>query len=89
MFFVDISVTYQPIFMKLVKIIFQQNPNIAENFVKLYSVYQKLDHLTCSKLKLWRPYFKSIKLIQEFYYMSNGLTFAILTLTLLWATIKI
>ena len=25
------------------------------NFVKLYSVFQKLDHLTCSKLKLRRP----------------------------------
>ena len=32
------------------QIIFQQSPNIPENFVKLYSVFQKLDHLTCSKL---------------------------------------
>ena len=27
-------------------------PNIAENFVKLYAELQKLDHLTCSKLKI-------------------------------------
>ena len=44
---------YQPNFMKFCKkIIFQQSPNIPENFVKLYSVFQKLDHLTCSKLTL-------------------------------------
>ena len=34
---------------------FKQNPNIPENFVKLYIVFQKLDHLTCNKLKLRRP----------------------------------
>ena len=27
-------------------------PNIDKNFVKLYSELQKLDHLTCSKLKI-------------------------------------
>ena len=34
--------------------IFKQNSNIPENFVKLYSVFQKLDHLTSSKLNLSR-----------------------------------
>ena len=34
---------------------FQKNPNSPENFVKLYGVFQKLDHLTCNKLKLRRP----------------------------------
>ena len=37
------------------KAIFYSNPDSPENFVKLYSVFQKLDHLTCSKLKLRRP----------------------------------
>ena len=37
------------------KTILKQNPNIPENFVKLDSVFQNLDHSTCSKLKLWRP----------------------------------
>ena len=37
------------------KVIFYSNPNSPENFIKLYSVFQKLDHLTCSKLKLRRP----------------------------------
>ena len=40
------------------KPIFFSNPNTSdspENFVKLYSVFQKLAHLTCSKLKLQRP----------------------------------
>ena len=37
------------------KAIFYSNPNSPENFVKLYSVFQKLAHLTCSKLKLRRP----------------------------------
>ena len=36
------------------KAIFYSNPNSPENFVKLYSVFQKLDHLTCNKLKLRR-----------------------------------
>ena len=34
-----------------VQIIFRQNLNIPENLVKLYIVFRKLDHLTCSKLK--------------------------------------
>ena len=38
-----------------VKAIFYSNPNSPENFVKLYSVFQKLDHLTCNELKLLRP----------------------------------
>ena len=33
----------------------KQNTSIHENFVKLYIVFQKLDHLTCNKLKLRRP----------------------------------
>ena len=59
------------------KAIFYSNPNSPENFVKLYRVFQKLDYLTCSKVKLRRPS-KPIKLILEFYYMANGLTFQIL-----------
>ena len=57
MFFVDFSVNCQPIFMKFgnIHIRLQQNPNIPENFVKLYIVFQKLDHLTCDKFKLRRP----------------------------------
>ena len=27
-------------------------PNIGKHFVKLYAVFQKLDHLTCSELNL-------------------------------------
>ena len=37
------------------KVIFYSNPNTLEIFVKLYSVFQKLDHLTCNELKLRRP----------------------------------
>ena len=37
------------------KVIFYSNLNRPENFVKLYSEFQKLDHLTCSKFKLRRP----------------------------------
>ena len=37
------------------KAIFYSNPNSPDNFVKLYSVFQKLDHLsTCNELKLRR-----------------------------------
>ena len=36
------------------KAIFYSNPNSPENFVKSYSAFQKLDHLTCNKLKLRR-----------------------------------
>ena len=36
------------------KAIFYANPNSPENFVKLYSVFQKLNHLTCNELKLRR-----------------------------------
>ena len=36
------------------KAIFYSNPNSPENFVKLYCAFQKLDHLTCNKLKLRR-----------------------------------
>ena len=25
-------------------------PNIGKNFAKLYSIFQKLDHLTCNKI---------------------------------------
>ena len=64
------------------KAIFYVNPNSPENFVKLNSVFQKLDHLTCSKLKLRRPSITPIKLLLEFYYMANGLTFKILNIIL-------
>ena len=36
------------------KVIFYSNHNGPENFAKLYSVFQKLDHLTCNELKLRR-----------------------------------
>ena len=36
------------------KAIFYSNPNSPENFLKLYNAFQKLDHLTCNKLKLRR-----------------------------------
>ena len=36
---------------------------MGNNFVKLYAELQKLDHLPCSKLKMWspsiNPYFNS------------------------------
>ena len=54
MFFADFSVNCQPISMKFCNNL-QQNPNIPGNFVKLYIVFQKLDHLTCNKFKLRRP----------------------------------
>ena len=64
------------------KAIFYSNPNNPENFVNLYSVFQKLDHLTCNELKLRRSLFNPIKPILEFYYMANGLTFEILNIIL-------
>ena len=39
---------------------FYSNPNGPENFVKLYNVFQKLDHLTCNELKLRRPFITSL-----------------------------
>ena len=51
------------------------------NFVKLYSVFQKLDHLTCNDLNYDVPLYP-IKLILEFYYMANGLTFEVLNIIL-------
>ena len=41
-------------FSNFTKAIFYSNPNRPENFVKLYSVFQKLDHLTCNEFKLQR-----------------------------------
>ena len=32
------------------KAIFYSNPNSGKNFAKLYSIFQKLDHLTCNKI---------------------------------------
>ena len=56
MFSVDFSVDCRPIFMKFGNNhISQWNPNGPENFVELYIIFQKLDHLTCNKLKLRRP----------------------------------
>ena len=46
---------YNPVahvFYQQILMIFQQNPNASENFVKLCALFQKLDHLTCSKLEL-------------------------------------
>ena len=42
------------------KAIFYSNPNRPENFVKLYSVFQKLDHLTCIEFKLQRSSLTSL-----------------------------
>ena len=42
------------------KAIFYSNPNSPENFVKLHSAFQKLDHLTCNKLKLRRSSLTSL-----------------------------
>ena len=39
--------------LNFAKAIFYSDPSL-ENFVNLHSVFQKLDHLTCSKLKLRR-----------------------------------
>ena len=52
MIFGDFSVNSKPIILKA---IFYSNPNSPENFVKLYSVFQKLDHLTCNELELCIP----------------------------------
>ena len=49
MLFVDFSVNCQPIFIQDIS---RSCPNIGKNFVKLYTKLQKLDHLTCSKLKI-------------------------------------
>ena len=46
MIFSDISVNSQPFFFNFAKAIFYSNPNSPENFVILYSIFQKLDHLT-------------------------------------------
>ena len=46
MFFADFSVNSQQIFMKFLNTIFQKNPSSPENFIKLYSVFKNLDHLT-------------------------------------------
>ena len=42
------------------KAIFYSNHNSPENFVKLYSVFQKLDNLTCNELKLRCPSITSL-----------------------------
>ena len=53
MIFVDFSAISQPISFKFAKAIFYSNPNSLENFVKLPSVFQKLDHLTCRPLVIF------------------------------------
>ena len=52
MTFADFSVNSQLVFMKFCKHNFEKKHNSPKNFVKLCSVFQKLDHLTCDKLKL-------------------------------------
>ena len=63
--------------LNFAKAIFYSKPNSPDNFVKLYSVFQKLDHLTCGKFKLRHPSITisiiTIKPILELYYMANGL----------------
>ena len=60
--------------------IFKSCPNISIKFVKFKAELQKLDHLTCSKLRNMTSLYKPITLILRFYYMSNGLTFEILNM---------
>ena len=59
--FSDFSDNSKPIFFKFEKAIFYLNPNRSENFLKISSVFQKLDHLTCSKLKLRCPSITALK----------------------------
>ena len=58
MFFVDFPVNYKPILMKFCRNHF--STNIPENFVKLYSVFQKLDYLTCGLTTLNKPKSKEV-----------------------------
>ena len=48
--------------------------NIPKNFVKLYSVFQKLRPFDMQYIKIMTFLFKHIKLILEFYYRPNSLT---------------
>ena len=48
--FADFSVN-SPVFHEIWQTRFQKNPNIPENFVKLYEVFQK-NYLTCRYSKL-------------------------------------
>ena len=65
------------------KAIFYSNPNSPGNLVKLYSVFQKLDHLTYVYwIEITTFLFNPIRLILEFYYMANGLTFEIINIIL-------
>ena len=55
MFFLLYSSISNNFLWNLWNIIFQQFPNIHENFIKLHALFHKLDHLTSRKLKLWCP----------------------------------
>ena len=37
-------------FWNLAQAIFKSYPNVGKNVAKLYSMLQKLDHLTCNKI---------------------------------------
>ena len=56
MFFADLSVSCQPIFMKFC------NNDISAEFHKIidYIVFKKLDHFTCNKLNLRHPSISSL-----------------------------
>ena len=54
MFFVDFSILNR-LSWNVEQAISKSCPNIGKNFVKVYAVFQKLDHLTCSKLKICCP----------------------------------
>ena len=50
MIFGDFSVVLNRFSWNFAKNIFYSNPNSGKNFAKLYLIFQKLDHLTCSKI---------------------------------------
>ena len=50
MLFVDFSVNSEAISLNFAQNIFKSCPNIDKKFAKLYSLFQKLDHLTCNKI---------------------------------------
>ena len=65
--------------------IFQSFGIDPENLVKKHCLFQKLDHLTCSKClsmtlhyNMYKPIYFRSGLFSELRYMSNGLTFEIL-----------
>ena len=82
LFFANFSVNSQPILMKFCKDYFRVTGDYREIFIKKYYVFQKLDHLPCSKFEITTSLYKPIKLVKlkfvfspELYYMPDGITF--------------